>query len=117
MKVGSGTQHQPASTPSHLIVLDSCVSHWQLRGEILRHTSRELFFVVCFLNLHEKCACKRPLSAEQRLNLTETLLQDWSHQYSPSQWSHRMGPEEVIQSHIHALTQGEFVEWEIFTFA
>ncbi|XP_052239280.1 kynurenine formamidase-like [Dreissena polymorpha] len=34
------------------------------------------------------------------------LEMDLDHHYSPSRWSHRMGPTEVIQAHIQALKEG-----------
>lgn len=37
------------------------------------------------------------------------ILQEVEVQYSPSRWSHRYGPEEVIQKHMEVITKGKFV--------
>lgn len=37
----------------------------------------------------------------------KTSLQELEFHYSPSRWSHRMGPDEVIASHIDAVEKGE----------
>jgi len=36
-------------------------------------------------------------------------FQDLNYHYSPSRWSHRMGPEEVIVDHIQTLTKGQLL--------
>ena len=41
-----------------------------------------------------------------RVSLNEYYLQELDYHYSPSRWSHRMGPEEVVEAHVKKLTEG-----------
>ena len=54
------------------------------------HTHMQLYLVyMCFM-------CKLHLH-----------MQELDYHYSPSRWSHRMGPQEVLESHIKTVTNGE----------